>query len=191
MTPEEPEPGRKNSAIDRDAENQKLLVYLYETLESGKAEVGMLHRKLAYSYWISVSLSILMFLFGLLLLSVPVMAVVWGKGTETEAAISGTLGIVDLVALFLIGPLNRIHKLMGNIAQVTIAIQSFQNQVALRLLQLDKDDRESIGKAAEFIDIAARENIILIQTYFEETPAASPGESGTRAPASGVTGDGE
>ena len=118
MTPDELELGIKSMNIDRNAENQKLLAYLYETLDSGKAEVGMLHRKLAYSYWISVGLSILMFLFGLILLSVPVMAVVWGKGTETEAAISGTLGIIDLVALFLIGPLNRIHKLMGNIAQV-------------------------------------------------------------------------
>ena len=116
-----------------------------------------------------------MFVFGLILLSVPVMAVVWGKGTETEAAISGTLGIIDLAALFLIGPLNRIHKLMGNIAQVTIAIQSFQNQVALRLLELDKDDRASIGKAAELIDLAAQVNIKLIQTYFEETTTDTTG----------------
>jgi len=171
--------GMQMTEKERGMANLKLMTYLDETLANGMREVKMLQRKLAFSYWISVALSILMFLVGLILLSVPFITAFYGKGTEWQSAISGSLGIVDLVALFLIGPLNRIHKLMGNIAQVTIAINSFQNQVALRLLELNKDDRKSIGKAAKYIDNAARESIELIQQYFEEKPAEMSGIDAT------------
>jgi len=171
MTSDNVKLGINAMKIDPKAENEKLLLYLYETLDNGKEEVRLLHRKLTYSYWISVGLSIFMFMFGLILLSVPFISAYWGHGNEWQSAVSGGLGIVDLVALFLIGPLKRIDKLMGNIAQVTIAIQSFQHQVALRLIELDSGNRETIGKAAEHIDRAAKENIALIQKYFEEERA--------------------
>ncbi len=49
-----------------------------------------------------------------------------------------------------------------------LAITSFQDQVALRLLEIDGAKRETMGRAAEQIRDAARESIGLIQTYFKE-----------------------
>jgi len=87
--------------------------------------------------------------------------------------ISAGFGITDLAALFLFKPLERIHKIMGDMSQIVIALNSFQTQVGLRLMQMDATDRQSMGQAAEFINAAAKDSIVLVQQYFESAEQAS------------------
>lgn len=59
---------------ERKKANEDLMVYLQGTLADSRREVVKLQNKLASTYWIVVILSIIMFILGIVLLSVPVVA---------------------------------------------------------------------------------------------------------------------
>jgi hypothetical protein len=151
----------------REKANRQIVMHLQNTLNDGRQELGGLRRKLSATYAIIVVLSIVMFILGIVLLSVPLVAAYGGQITELQSLIAAGFGIADLAALFLARPLDRIHRLMGDMSQLTIAVNSFQTQVGLRLLEMNKDDRETIGNAAERINEAAKDSIKSIQEYFE------------------------
>ena len=154
---------------DRLKANNNLFRHLEKTICDGRNEIIDIHNKLSYTYWLLVFLSIIMFIVGLILLSVPAYTAFIGKFDNLQSVILAGFGIVDLAMLFLFRPVERIHRLMGDMSQITLAINSFQEQSALRLLEVNVENRESIGQAAEHIKEAAKNSIVLIQTYFETT----------------------
>ncbi|MEA2003810.1 MAG: hypothetical protein U9O53_02515 [archaeon] len=154
---------------ERKKDNRDLIRFLQNTMKDGRSEVDGLRKKLGYTYWILVILSIVMFVLGIALLSVPVFAAYQDDIDRSESVIAAGFGIADLAALFLFRPVERIHRLMGDMSQITLSINSFQSQEALILLEMDISKRETMGEAAERIKEAAKNSIGLIQTYFEET----------------------
>ncbi len=153
----------------RKKANDFILKYLQGTMSEGKIDLKGLRRKLTVTYWVIIILSIIMFIVGLALISVPFLSAFGSGGKELSSLISGGFGLADLTALFLFKPIERIHKLMGDMSQIVIALNSFQTQVGLRLMQMDSTNRDSIGQTAEFINTAAKDSIKTIQDYFEST----------------------
>jgi len=147
--------------------NQWLVVYLHTILDDSRKDVNHLRAKLAITYWIVVLLSITMFALGIALLGAPAIAAYKGDIALLESLTSAGFGVADLTALFMFKPIERIHGLMGDMSQITVAINSFQDQVALRLMEMDASKRESMGKAAEEIKGATRASLELIEIYFE------------------------
>jgi hypothetical protein len=113
-----------------------------------------------------------MFALGIVLLSVPAVMLLQGHTAEMQAFIAAGFGLADLTALFLFRPIERIHRLMGDMSQITLALTSFQTQVELRLIQMNASRRSSVGQAAESIAAIAPATIKLIQDYFEANPSA-------------------
>jgi hypothetical protein len=72
------------------------------------------------------------------------------------------------LALYLYKPLERIQKLMADMGQITITFNSFQTQVALRLIGTNLDQHETMGVAAQAIDNTAETVLKQIRDYFEE-----------------------
>ena len=70
-------------------------------------------------------------------------------------------------------PVQRIQGLMGDMSQITLAINSYQTQVGLRLLEADSDNSETLGQAADHINKAAKDSIDQIQVYFEARSSKS------------------
>lgn len=163
----EPQVESSISEDERKKANKDLMLFLQNTMKGGRREVDGLRKKLGYTYWLLVVLSIFMFGLGIALLSVPVFAAFRGEIDELESIIAAGFGIADLAALFLFRPIERIHRLMGDMSQITLAINSFQSQEALILLEMDINKRETMGEAAGRIKEAAKDSIGLIQTYFE------------------------
>jgi len=150
----------------RDA-NEFIVTHLQNTMINGSAEIHALRKKLAVTYWVVVCISVIMFFVGIALLSVPIFAARW-QGIEALKAFGAAgFGLANIAALFFFRPLDRMHRMMGDMSQLTLALNSFQNQVGLRLMEMDATQRSTIGKAAEHIDAAARESIKLVQCYFE------------------------
>ncbi len=147
--------------------NEFIIKHLQGTMADGKIDLKGLRRKLAATYWVMVVLSVAMFIVGIVLISVPFFSAFNKAGTELKSLIAGGFGIADLSALFLFKPIERIHAIMGDMSQIVIALNSYQTQVGLRLMQMDGKDRESMGKTAEFINNAAKDSIKTIQDYFE------------------------
>jgi hypothetical protein len=56
---------------------------------------------------------------------------------------------------------------MGDISQIILALNSYQTQVGLRLMELDVTNRPSMGQTAINVSEAAKESIKLVQDYFE------------------------
>ncbi|MGK9475511.1 hypothetical protein [Melioribacter sp. OK-6-Me] len=165
---------QENEVLLLDAEQRKkanefIVKHLQSTMLDGKMEIHNLRFKLSATYWVIVILSIIMFILGVLLLSVPLKENV----DEIQSLISGGLGLADLTALFLFKPIERIHKLMGDMSQIVIALNSYQTQVGLRLMEMDSTNRKSIGETSVYISSAARESIKVIQDYFESTALKS------------------
>ena len=147
--------------------NDSISRYLQGMMDESKLELIRLRRKLSSTYWIIIILSIIMFCLGLVLLSVPIAAALGQKIGLLESLISAGFGIADLAALFLYGPIEKIHNIMGDMSQIILALNSYRSQVGLRLMQMDVQNRESIGEAAEKINAAAENSIRLVQDYFE------------------------
>ncbi len=132
--------------------------------------------KLRRTSSIVVVLSVIMFFMGMALLSAPVVQAIKnvvsdaGEAFSWESFASGGFGITDLAALFFFRPVERIPKLMGDMSQLTLAVNSYQSQVALRLLEADARKPDTMGNAAAHINEAAKDSIRAIQDYFEEAP---------------------
>lgn len=161
-----------NEIVAMDVEQRKkanefIVRHLQGSMIDGKIDLISLRRKLAVTYWVIILLSIIMFIIGIVLLSVPFYAAYNTNIKELEALIAGGFGIADLVALFLFRPIERMHKIMGDMSQIVIALNSFQTQLGLRLMQMDATSRESIGRTAEYVNEAVKVSIKLIQDYFE------------------------
>jgi len=163
--------GLSMSEEDRVKANKIIVMHLQDTMRDGRKELAGLRVKLAFTYVVIVVLSIIMFFLGVVLLSVPVVAAFGGKIDTLNSLIAAGFGFADLTALFFFRPIERIHGLMGDMGQITLALNSFQTQAELYLLEMNKEDRKTIGEAAEKIKEAARDSIKLIQDYFEAIAA--------------------
>lgn len=159
----------KIPAADRDHMNAFLIRFLEGITQNGMGEVEKLRSKLAISYYTLLILSVVMFAVGIALLTSSMFTSMnTDSGRDLGAAgIAGGLGVVDLLSLFILRPVQRIQGLMGDMSQITLAINSYQTQVGLRLLEADSDDSSTLGEAADHINKAAQESIGLIQVYFE------------------------
>lgn len=167
MTRKKSSSGLSLSEDERSQANKDIVTQLQTTLNDARQELKSLRTKLSATYVVIVVLSIIMFALGMVLLSVPIVAAFQGRITELQSLIAAGFGIADLTALFLSRPLERLHGLMGDMGQLTLALNSFQTQVGLRLLEMNSNDRETIGKAAEEVNKAAKDSIKSIQEYFE------------------------
>ncbi len=148
--------------------NLELADSLNNIVAENKSELSRLRNKLSYTYWIIIILSVLMFFIGIVLLSIPVFAVISDQIDKLDSLIAAGFGIADLVTLFLFKPLFRIHNIMGDMSQITLALNSYQLQVGLRLMEMKINDRDTLGTAAQDIDSAAISSIKLVQRYFEQ-----------------------
>ena len=156
----------------RKKANQKGFENLHAVMRDSRRELTLLRMRLALTYWVVVILSVIMFAMGIVLLSVPAVMALQGRSAELQAFIAAGFGLADLTALFLFRPIERIHRLMGDMSQITLALASFQTQVELRLIQMDASSRSSVGQAAEAVAEIAPTTIKLIQEYFEANPSA-------------------
>jgi len=149
--------------------NNWLVDFMQKILEDGREEVDKLQRKLSWTYTIIIALSILMFFVGIgLLITSAVKEFKSSGGIGWQSFTIGGLGIADFVGLYFFRPIEQIRKIMADMSQLTVAINSHQTQVSLRLLETDSTNRATIGEAAEHIKKTARDSLEKIQKYFEE-----------------------
>lgn len=161
---------------ERDKSNAWLLRYISRILNKGTKEVEALRKKLRITYWLVVVLSIIMFGIGIALIAIPGIAALRMVLTSTEMStpesiqnlVTALVGLTDLAVLFLAKPVRHIHNLMGDMTQLTMAINNFRYQVGLRLLEMDSNKPDTIGRAAESINEAAKTSISLVEEYFEK-----------------------
>lgn len=144
---------------------------MQETFEHNLILFKGLTRKINNNYYITVTLYILTFIFGLALLSIPIAAAYLGGISTMNAAIGALAGIVDIAVVLLFKPVERIHELMADFSQITVITSSYQEQVGLRLLELDVKNRSSLGVAADQINQATKDAVSLIQDYCEAKAA--------------------
>jgi hypothetical protein len=149
-------------------ENNKAIAEdLNLSVRSNENELGKLKSKLTITYWVIICMSSALFLMGIVLLTVPVAAAFNGNIDKLNSVIAAGFGIADLAALFLYGPIDRIHKIMGDMSQIILVLNSYQYQVSLILIEMDIADKKSVGEAAVKIGEAAKTKIRLIEEYFE------------------------
>ena len=159
------------SEDERMKANEFIVHFLQNMMDEGKQELGKLRIKLSVTYWVIIFLSIIMFVVGIVLVSVPAIAAFRGDIDQIQSLITAGFGIADLAALFLFRPMERIHKIMGDMSQIILALNSYQTQVGLRLMELDVTNRPSMGQTALNVSEAAKESINLVQDYFEAREA--------------------
>jgi hypothetical protein len=155
---------------DLDDKNRNLTNDLQSTLDENKKDIKRLRRKLTITFWVIIVLSTIIFAIGILLISVPVVAAFGGDIDRLNSLIAAGFGIADLIGLVLYGPIEKIHKLMGDMSQIIMTLNSNQTQTSLRLLEMDfLGYRPSVGIAADKIGSGTENNVRIIQEYFEAT----------------------
>ncbi|MCK7521671.1 MAG: hypothetical protein MZV64_30295 [Ignavibacteriales bacterium] len=136
------------SEDERIKANEFIISFLQNVMNEGNNELKKLRIKLSVTYWVIIFLSIIMFIIGIALISVPAIAAFSGEIDQMQSLITAGFGILDLSALFLFRPMERIHKMMGDMSQIILALNSYQTQVGLRLMELDVTNRSSMGHTA-------------------------------------------
>lgn len=147
--------------------NDSIIKYLQDAMDDSEGEFVKLRRKLTVTYWTIVILSFVMFVLGLVLISVPIIAAFNQDIEKLTSLISAGFGIADLAALFLYGPIERMHKIMGDMSQLILILNSYRSQVGLYLMEMDIKARSTIGDSAREIDKVTQNCVKLIQNYFE------------------------
>lgn len=152
--------------------NKELVDYMNLILQDGRAEMQRLNERLGKSYWILVSLVVVLFVLGLVLILAPAwLTSVPGSQELTDwvaIVLPVTLGIADLLALYFYKPVERINRLMGDMSQLIVILGSNNIRIALLLVEADSRDRPSIGRAAESVKEISDHSVHLIQKFFEE-----------------------
>lgn len=151
--------------------NDQLVHNMQKTFDHNLTLFKGLTKKISSNYNITVILYFVSFVFGLALLSIPLAAAYLGGISTLNAAIGGLAGIADIVVVLLFKPVERIHELMADYTQITVITSSYQEQVGLRLLELDLNHRESLGVAAVEINKITKDAVNQIQDYCEAKAA--------------------
>ncbi len=152
---------------DKNDKNLELVRYLNRIIRNNSNIFDGMRKKILLTYKVTIALYIILFGLGVLLLLVPVISAFQGNMATYNSLLSGTLGITNLVVLFLFKPVEQIHNLMSEIGQLTIITNSYQEQEALRLLELNADDKKTIGEAAVHINNAAANSVSILEKYCE------------------------
>jgi hypothetical protein len=152
---------------ERIKTNKNLMADSMKTVDETKTSIKHLRGRLSVTYWIMIGLSVMTFLMGMALLSVPIAAAFGGNINIFHSLTAAGLGILDIATVFLFRPVERIHELMGDMSQIILVLHNFQIQTNLRLLEMDVTNRESICQTAEHIEISAKNSCAMVQHYFE------------------------
>lgn len=160
--------------------NAELVAHMKRVLEHSYHSAVELQQKLKHTYWIVIALTNAMFIMGMVLISAPIWVPLINElapsalYSTTNILTTVGIGVADLIALFLFGPITRIQKLMGNFSQLTVSLETFQLQVAIRLLEADSEVRESLGVAAGHVNMASLNVLEAIEKYYEAEQDTQP-----------------
>lgn len=152
--------------------NGWLVSELRSTLEEGKRDVSAVRRRLRITYAVIVIVSLAMFALGMALVGFPARAFYRGDIDEVTFGGLAAAGGVVLALLLYFRPLDRLQALVADSTYVTLVKDSFQYQVALRLIALDTDDAASVERAATHVGEAAQASMDLVYTQMQARRAA-------------------
>lgn len=158
---------------DQDQANAVFGQLIYRSLETTHRDMGGIRLLMRTTYVLLLLLYVAMFLVGIGL-------IVFAFTRQPDPTAFGTaeltmagLGGADLLALGLLQPAQRIKQLMGDMAQLSILMNDHQHQALLRLIQMDKTDRKTIGDAATAIQEATKVTVDLMERYFTDATIAN------------------
>lgn len=165
----------KSSGEILTADNQFRLL-LYRSLMAvyrSRQDLGDLQKRSRSNYKLCIRLSLAMYIVGILLLLASVIAALSGHADRVTSLSVGGISLLSLISLCLFDPIKRIHEIMGDMAQLSLAVNSFQMQADLLMMEIreqddtSKPDSATIEKVVKGISDAAESSITLIQKYFE------------------------
>jgi hypothetical protein len=130
------------------------------------------------AYYLITLMNKVMFFTGITLFVGASVYGVISKETAQSALIAG-LGIVNFVALFLLGPIERTQTALSNLVQVEIAFMNYFEQITFwEIFALAPSGNPpapspgNIKEASAQLQIRSQETIALLQTYVENSQAA-------------------
>lgn len=130
------------------------------------------------AYYLITLMNKVMFFTGITLFVGASVYGVISKETGQSALIAG-LGVVNFVALFLLGPIERTQIALSNLVQVEIAFMNYFEQITFwenyALAPRGNPplpDPAAIKEASAQLQIRSQETIALLQTYVEDPQAA-------------------
>jgi hypothetical protein len=148
-------------------QNKKAIKNIQEYYELNKVLFDEIKKKVLNNYDVTVNLYKISFAFGLLLLGGTFLAAFIGVISFQETIIGGSAALLEMALVLVFKPIEKIHELISDYAQMNIITSSYQEQVGLRLVQLEVEQKETVGTAAFEINLAAANAIDLIQKYCE------------------------
>lgn len=142
--------------------------YLRKTLTASSSEIAGLRNRLNVLFWGMLVLTVIMFAVGLVLIAEPFLRSSEQELTATPLFwVQPVVGGADLIILLLARPIDRLRKLMGDTSQITIALNSHRQSVALILIAMDINNKATVAESAEKISSMAAKTMTSIRQYFE------------------------
>lgn len=159
---------RKKKLEDyRNKQNEEAIKNIQDSYKLNKKLFSDIKKKVLNNYNVTVKLYVISFIFGLLLLGGTFLAAFMGVISFQDSIIGGSAALLEMALVLVFKPIEKIHELISDYAQMNIITSSYQEQVGLRLVQMNVQENETIGTAAFEINLAAANAIDLIQKYCE------------------------
>lgn len=177
LSPDGDKEKKDRSVVDQeelDRRNISTFDFMEKSLVENRNLFFEIKDKVVHNYKITLNLYIVSFIFGLGLLFFTFLLTFSGTITTVSSIVGGAAGLIELWLVLVFKPIDKIHEIISDYAQISIITSSYQEQVGLRLVQMSVKDSESLSMAANEINLAAKNASEMIQNYCEVK--AAPGQ---------------
>ena len=177
LSPDGDKEKKDRSVVDQeelDRRNISTFDFMEKSLVENRNLFLEIKDKVVHNYNITLNLYIVSFIFGLGLLFFTFLLTFSGTITTVSSIVGGAAGLIELWLVLVFKPIDKIHEIISDYAQISIITSSYQEQVGLRLVQMSVKDSESLSMAANEINLAAKNASEMIQNYCEVK--AAPGQ---------------
>lgn len=177
LSPDGDKEKKDRSVVDQeelDRRNISTFDFMEKSLVENRNLFFEIKDKVVHNYNITLNLYIVSFIFGLGLLFFTFLLTFSGTITTVSSIVGGAAGLIELWLVLVFKPIDKIHEIISDYAQISIITSSYQEQVGLRLVQMSVKDSESLSMAANEINLAAKNASEMIQNYCEVK--AAPGQ---------------
>ena len=129
-------------------------------------------RRFTFIFWLVISITIILFILSVTLLLIPVLGFT-GRippVSEWQNVISAASGLLVLFALFRFRPYEKIHKLTGDMSQITLVFNNYQTQVKFQLSRTDAELSDNINEVCDKLMEITQNSMDLIQLHYKDVP---------------------
>jgi hypothetical protein len=151
---------------ERKTANENLIGDIIELMERRMSLTRKLHNYIEGTFSGIQAMTGIAYALGIFLI---VSSVLYYFLTEQRLDVFGftALGTGEMVTIFLYQPMQRVQNALGDFSQHTVVLHAWNTQVALQMLLMEINDKQSVNETCKYIRVTTKEYAKTIEELTE------------------------